>query len=325
MTMTIRGRNVNTVYSAGLWFMRVSGEMEKTRNGLAKVAPFPVMTVYDRPNERVLFDKKRDANPFFHHFEALWMLAGSNRVAPVAWYNSNIANYSDNGNEFSGAYGFRWRRTFGLDQIMECYGLLKSEPETRRAVIAMWDPGQDLHVSSKDIPCNTHIYFRIKGGALEMTVMCRSNDMVWGAYGANAVHFSMLHELMANGLGIRLGKMYQFSNNFHIYEKHWPLMDFPPSDENNPYDVIRPMPCLTVPESFEAFLLGCQEIVAGDHHLVDCAYHKMVSIPMIRAWDAYKSGSIVWAIEICQKEMPYCDWRLACVEWLERRIKSGSE
>ena len=50
-----------------------------------------------------------------------------------------------------------------------------------------------------------------------MTVTNRSNDMIWGAYGANAVHMSVLLEYMAGMLGYGVGAYYQFSNNLHAY------------------------------------------------------------------------------------------------------------
>jgi thymidylate synthase len=52
---------------------------------------------------------------------------------------------------------------------------------------------------------------------LDLTVLCRSNDVVWGAYGANAVHFSVLQEYLAGRIGVDVGVMYQFSNNYHGY------------------------------------------------------------------------------------------------------------
>ena len=49
------------------------------------------------PCERVLLYPERNANPFFHLYESLWMLAGRNDVAGPARYAKNMNNYSDNG------------------------------------------------------------------------------------------------------------------------------------------------------------------------------------------------------------------------------------
>jgi hypothetical protein len=90
----------------------------------------------------------------------------------------------------------------------------------------MWDATYDLdsaaHTSSrqpaKDVPCNTQLYPRIVDGKLDITVTCRSNDVVWGCYGANAVHFSFLQEYMAARIGVQVGTYYQISNNWHLYD-----------------------------------------------------------------------------------------------------------
>jgi thymidylate synthase len=65
--------------------------------------------------------------------------------------------------------------------------------------------------------CNLQVLFDAGLGRLNMTVTNRSNDLIWGAYGANVVHFSFLHEYMAALTGLPVGCYYQVSNNLHIY------------------------------------------------------------------------------------------------------------
>ena len=50
-----------------------------------------------------------------------------------------------------------------------------------------------------------------------MTVSNRSNDIIWGTFGANAVHMSMLHEYVASALMLHVGKYTQISDSFHAY------------------------------------------------------------------------------------------------------------
>ena len=213
----VAGRNINTIYQEGLWKLRIMGKEERSRNGPVLVLPEPVTTIYDAPEERVLINPARRPNPFFHLFEAMWMLAGRNDLAFVEKFVKRFADYSDDGLTLRGAYGFRWRRHFAFDQVKRVVDMIKENPQTRRAVISMWDPVEDLGHPHKDIPCNTTIYFRVRETLLDMTVCCRSNDAIWGAYGANAVHFSFLLEYIACATGLNLGKMYQISNNFHVY------------------------------------------------------------------------------------------------------------
>jgi hypothetical protein len=203
-TFSIEARNVHAALPEALQIITTHAERDNSRNGPVYVAPFPVNTCYRRPTERVIFWGDRDANPFFHFMEALWMLCGRNDVAFPAAYARQIKEYSDDGLTFWGAYGNRWRYWFSFDQLNWAIRRLRANPEDRRVVIAMWDGGLDpqkVNDGGKDVPCNTQIFLSARRKmaetdirVLDMQVCCRSNDILWGAYGANAVHFSMLQE-----------------------------------------------------------------------------------------------------------------------------------
>lgn len=210
-------RNVNHALTYGLPLLLDQGIAMQSRVGSVLRVPEPVTTVYAKPCERVLFSAKRDANPFFHLMESLWMLAGRDDVASLVKYNARMAEFSDDGTVLHGAYGARWRHHFGKDQLLRIIELLRANPEDRRIVLQMWDATTDLGKQGKDFPCNTQVYFAVVAGALDATVMCRSNDVVWGAYGANAVQFSVLLEFVAYGAGLPVGRMWQISNNYHVY------------------------------------------------------------------------------------------------------------
>jgi len=333
--------NVNSALYRGLSLLRQSGRVEDSRNGPVLVAPGPVCTVYRKPAQRVMFSALRDANPFFHLMEALWMLAGRNDVDFVSRYNSRMAEFSDDGDSLHGAYGFRWRQFFSFDQLKEVIALLRRSPETRRAVVGIWSPSGDLVASegiggidAKDVPCNTQVYFSPHNGVLDMTVMCRSNDIVWGAYGANAVHFSMLHEFVAGQAGMQVGTMYQFSNNYHAYRERpdvEKLMQtfvlggagatmnalcddrYHANDMNARVDYFI-MHGLELPE-IEAF---CEEPGSSQK----APFLAFVAQPMHLAWAHYKAGdfaSAERALEPNALSGPRLDWHVAGREWLQRR------
>ena len=74
----IKARNVNDALLLGidLFNSSVNFRVQESRNGTTYEALEPVTTVYSKPCERVCLIKERDANPFFHFIESLWMLAG---------------------------------------------------------------------------------------------------------------------------------------------------------------------------------------------------------------------------------------------------------
>src|SRR4030095_2310130 len=121
-------RNVNDAYFDMLWWIRAEGRREDSRNGPLRVMPGPVLTIYQRPWERVLFDKDRDANPFFHLAECVWLLAGSESLHWIKYFNSKMSSFSDDGHTLKGAYGYRWRMAFGCDQLLTVINMLQRAP-----------------------------------------------------------------------------------------------------------------------------------------------------------------------------------------------------
>lgn len=161
----------------------------------------------------------RKANPFFHLAEAMWMLAGREDLDFLLTFNKSFGQYSDDGVKIRGsAYGIRWRSWFGVDQIDKLVAELTNN-ESRRAVLTQWDPA-DLNLNSKDVPCNLQTLFIVRNGYLDMTVTNRSNDLVYGMYGSNIVHFTILHQYVAAKLNLPVGVYRQVSNCLHIYTEN---------------------------------------------------------------------------------------------------------
>ena len=194
------------------------GTHRTSRGKVTKEVRGPSITTYTHPRHRVVFSPVRNANPFFHIIDAIWLLSGSNRAELPCAFLPSLAQYSDNGLTFHGAYGHRLRHLFGFDQIEATVQLLRDKPDTRQAVMSIWHPMHDLNVATKDVPCNDMLMFNLRNGKLDMTVCCRSNDAVWGAYGANVVQFSVLLEYMAALVGVPMGHYVQMSNSLHFYE-----------------------------------------------------------------------------------------------------------
>jgi len=363
--LVINARTVSEALSQGLHAIRVHGIAKPSRVGDVLVMPRPVLTEYSDPTNRVLLSPQRDANPFFHVMEALWMLAGRNDLPWLVRFNSRFASYSDDGGQTQpGAYGYRWRNYFGHDQLQDIILELKQNPDTRRCVLAMWDGGAraswdetghgvrlkeyeqpgDFYAAvggSADVPCNTHAYFDTIDGRLNMTVCCRSNDIIWGAYGANAVHFSFLLEYLSIMTGIPMGVYRQFSNNYHLYTNIVSRDELMPLSRdvlsNDTYLVregpagvrlvprvpaIRKVPLVTAPELFDGdlhkFMRYSDTGLQLDAETYYEPFMRGVAVPMYNAYRLFKEKRYDEAIDIADTIRAE-DWRMACVQWLERR------
>jgi hypothetical protein len=335
----IHSRNVNEAYTIGLNALNAVGNVEDSRVGQVKVFPTAVATVYEKPCERVLFNEQRDANPFFHLMESLWMLAGRNDVEWIKNYNSTFGQFSDDGVAFNAAYGYRWRQQFKRDQLAELVAMLQRDPNTRRAVVSMWDPYADFNAEGKDFPCNLNIAFRIRNDKLTMTVFNRSNDIIWGAYGANAVHMSVLQEYIASALDLCVGEYTQVSNDYHAYTEVMTRVGVPDPHPMCPYDMGTVEPYRLVTDfklwnkTLGYFMADTQLFHQREYEasyrfdmalFVKEPFFIDVAVPMVRAWGRFKHKDYKAAITLVTETMADCDWKTNCREWLIRKAERNA-
>ncbi len=300
--------------------MPMEARANESRNGMVYTVPgLSILEITD-PTKRVIFNPIRDANPFFHVMEAIWMFAGADNVEWPVKFVHRYENYAEDNGIVHGAYGWRWRNQFGEDQIMTAIKMLKRNPLDRRVVVTMWDTELDLGVDKRDLPCNTHIYFRADSGMLDMTVCNRSNDALWGMLGANVVHMTMLHELISVATMIPLGTYRVVTNNLHVYPalvrdfaKLWGNGQAHDSYEPDHWDApyVTPNQLLLNGEEPSGFLRACEHFIENPHVNRDYYFLDTVAKPMYMAWEERSR-------ELCD-DIRATDWKLACKEWLERR------
>ena len=327
------------------------------------------MVTYERPWECVLLNAARDVNPFLFAYEALWLLAGRDDVAPLAYYCSKMPEFSDDGKTFNGSYGARWRNWRGtvghshmgvplrgeIDQLQIIIDHLQSKPDSRRAVLAMWNVEQDLLKidTSKDTCCNLDVVFSLReesevvdtGGFapwdepisdvaktkfLDTTVFNRSNDLVWGLTGANAVQFAFLSSYVAGHLGVDVGIYNQVTCNAHAYLKTWEPELWLSWDEDVRYqrDGIQPFPLIRDPETFDEELPQFVTNFSGQRFPAPTCYREPflqnVARPMLWAFRCYKDKEDASALGWLEK-IEADDWRIAASGWIERRLAKRKE
>lgn len=335
----ITGRNVHEILPEAIRFILMNSVQRDSRNGPVRVAIAPVVTHYQRPVERVLYWPLRDANPFFHLLEALWMIAGRNDVAFPSSLVSTMNRFSSDGVSFHGAYGYRWRVKFGFDQLLTVAERLRANHEDRRQVVQMYDARADLGANQeaeKDIPCNLTITFQVNHRKeLDMVVFNRSNDIIWGCYGANAVHFSVLQEYMAARIGVAVGGYWQVSANWHAYLNTLdPLRSLADETTNemtahlhrprSPYESgnVVAMPLVSDPNVFDQevrMLCEVEDAAIGYRE----PFIRRVAMPMLQAYRAFQNKENPDRFRVAHSflgNMPEGnDWQLACRDWLLRR------
>lgn len=314
---------VNEQFSGMFDMFRIHGKEVQTRNGRALRITEPVLTQIYNPQERVLFHAKRDANPIFHLYEALWMLSGSNEVLPLKMFNSRIHQYSDDGVVFNGAYGYRMRHHFGVDQLLSVIDILKNNPESRQAVVQLWD-ADDLNKNTLDKCCNTQLVFEVNDGKLNMTTFNRSNDAWWGYAGANAVHFTVIMEFVAGAVGVDLGMYSTVSTNLHLYLDLYDAERYLDKAPDTSGDEFYSSYSICVPDNIldgttpELFLEDCRKLMnpAGSYDDVRSPFLVNTMIPMMKVAYARKNGETGYdQLRMIQAE----DWHDATSLYIKNR------
>lgn len=198
------------------------GRSVQSRNGDTLELPFTGITLYDSMEREILVPGRKH-NLAAQIAETMWVLSGRNDIEWLSAYLPRAKDYSDDGETWRGAYGRRLR-SFGadanIDQIQHVVGLLKTSPETRQAVISIYDPNIDT-APGKDIPCNDFLHFLARENILDLHIFVRSNDMMWGWSGINVFEWSSLLEVVAGLAGMEIGALHFSVSSFHLYEQHW--------------------------------------------------------------------------------------------------------
>jgi hypothetical protein len=231
------GRGLGDVYATLLRDLTNEGRRVTVRGQNCMEFKEPVTLVYKNSGYCWMCIPGRKFNPFFSLAEVFQMLSGQGSVSFLSYFNSKIKDIAaDEGNsDFHGAYGIRLRKWLCnpyeegihddnpeiVDQIQQALRKLKIDPFSRQAVLSLWDPVQDNLEVSKDYPCNNLVYYSLRDGKLDQTVVQRSNDLVYGTP-YNAVQFTHLHALVAGELGTEMGTFTYVIQNMHFYYDLYP-------------------------------------------------------------------------------------------------------
>lgn len=180
------------------------------------------------PRQRWVVSREPAMNPAFAIAEAFWILAGDQDAALPTFFNPALPRFAGHGPAYRGAYGYRLRRHFGLDQLDRAYQALAANPSTRQVVVQLWDPTVDLargdgEPQHEDIPCNVCGFLKVRRGRLDWTQVMRSTDVFLGLP-HNFVQFTVLQEVVAGWLGVEPGSFTVFTDSLHVYERDMPYI-----------------------------------------------------------------------------------------------------
>lgn len=185
-------------------------------------SPCPIMLHLTEPRNRVLSWPHRNNSVPAAAAETLWVLAGRDDMEFLKYYLPRATDFADdiNKSRWRAGYGPRLRGKFPRlqDQLSFVVNELKARPNSRRAIVTLADPAEDIPAATAiDWPCTLTLNFLVRDGKLDLTVYMRSNDILWGAFGINIFEFTVMQEVVAGLTRIPLGQYYHISNSLHYY------------------------------------------------------------------------------------------------------------
>lgn len=173
----------------------------------------------ENPVDREITTPWRKFNTDYAEYEWEWYKGGNPDAREISKRAKIWAQCMDDSGNVNSNYGYQWNRGEVKSQFQYVIDELKRDPNTRRAVISIYD-GKETHLYSKDTPCTLSISFSIEEEKLDMSVHMRSNDLIWG-FCNDQWCFSKLQEWIALEIEREVGIYYHSVVDLHIYERHW--------------------------------------------------------------------------------------------------------
>lgn len=155
--------------------------------------------------------------------ELLWYLMGDNSKDFIGRYASMWNNISDDGKTNNSAYGYIIKYKHGFNQLDKIVELLKSDINSRRAVININVPNENV-IETKDEMCTIALQFLVRNNKVNLSVIMRSNDILRG-FPFDVVAFTEWQKYVADKLNLEYGSYTHHAISLHAYERDFDKMN----------------------------------------------------------------------------------------------------
>lgn len=175
--------------------------------------------------------KKTHLRSIIH--ELLWFLKGETNIAYLTENKVSIWNEWANAHgDLGPVYGAQWRNwnNEGIDQIADVVHSIKTNPDSRRHLVAAWNPSV-LPLGGKTFsenvalgraalpPCHAWFQFYVANGKLSCQMYQRSADIFLGVP-FNIASYALLTMMIAQVTHLEAGEFILTFGDAHIYLNH---------------------------------------------------------------------------------------------------------
>jgi len=166
-------------------------------------------------------------------YELLWFLNGDTNIKYLKDRGVRIWNdWADENGDLGPVYGAQWRNwnNDGIDQIKDVIEQIVSNPNSRRHIVAAWNPSvmPDTGISFSDNvangkaalpPCHAWFQFYVADGKLSCQLYQRSADIFLGVP-FNIASYALLTLMVAQITNLKPGEFIHTFGDAHIYLNH---------------------------------------------------------------------------------------------------------
>ncbi len=212
------------------------------------------------PLDRVVTARSRHLNVAFGLAEWFSFMLGIDDIGYFQRFIADYDRFSSDGQKLDGCYGTRVNFKTGLgdqsklhSQVAEVQRVLTADPDSRQAVISIYDRHDLLGFGGKNTPCTLDLQFLVRDGRLNLITYMRSSDAYKGV-SYDVMVFTLLQEYVARRLGLELGVYLHRAGSLHLYDADTQHVDAILSDPRWPL-VMKPMPLLSLNDLERAYSL----------------------------------------------------------------------
>ena len=207
-------------------------------------------------------------------YELLWFLKGDTNINYLNENGVRIWNaWADEKGDLGPVYGHQWRNwnSDDIDQIKDVINTLKSNPDSRRMLVAAWNPSvlPDTSKSFSDNvsngkaalpPCHAFFQFYVADGKLSCQLYQRSADIFLGVP-FNIASYALLTMMMAQVCDLKPGEFIHTFGDAHIYSNHYEQLQLQLSRDP------RPLPKMILnPEIKDIFSFQYEDFTLVDYN-----------------------------------------------------------
>jgi len=195
------------------------GVKVSNRTGIDTLSVFAANLQHDLSKGFPAFTARKLAFRTMFH-ELIWLLRGDSNVKYLQDNGVKIwDDWADENGDIGPSYPTQWRafpnyEGGAVDQVANVVRNLKTNPTSRRHIVCAWNPAMESKMVLP--PCHSFYAFYADDGKLSCHLTQRSGDIPLGIF-FNVPSYCLLTHLIANIVGMEVGKFSHTIINAHIY------------------------------------------------------------------------------------------------------------